>query len=308
LLDVTSATVENASADDQRSGSSDAGGPCIRIDYSKTVAAVYTDVARYVIQTDSSLKLLYMNATFGLLSPSNLPSWVPDWSKGDRGGPWYSFASDIAVKLGESAVTQGWRCMDWAQDTYVNSQIGGYGNSLTIRGFVFRHISKFTRGKRRHSQLLQANNVYIASCCRFEAFHDDGPKVKALVLGDFSIASASPLPLFSSKVWRDLSLDVEQAFWTSAESAGALPSAPPESWLVPKETCVGDVVGYFDGSLIPFVLRSVPGSDQWNLLGKSVLQSSLRGPFHLDTDVYCMLCRRLVERLKRHKLATFELV
>ncbi|KAJ9606843.1 hypothetical protein H2200_008853 [Cladophialophora chaetospira] len=56
----------------------------MKVDYSKTIAQVYTDFASYEITTSRRLRLLtYVENKPAKLN--GLPSWVPDWSMKDRG-------------------------------------------------------------------------------------------------------------------------------------------------------------------------------------------------------------------------------
>ena len=58
----------------------------VKIDYSAPVARVYSEVARFIIMRDRSLKLLSACQSYGS-KIAELPSWVPDWNIESRYRP-----------------------------------------------------------------------------------------------------------------------------------------------------------------------------------------------------------------------------
>lgn len=79
LRDRVYALLDMTAVDLNRVGDSVTSSNAITIDYSKSTRVVFADVARYVLQRDRVVDLLYIKAMFGTESDLDLPSWVPDW-------------------------------------------------------------------------------------------------------------------------------------------------------------------------------------------------------------------------------------
>ena len=67
----------------------------ITVDYSASVARVYSDVSKFIIMRDRSLKLLSACQSYGS-DVRGLPSWAPDWSIDARFRPTRSISSWVA--------------------------------------------------------------------------------------------------------------------------------------------------------------------------------------------------------------------
>lgn len=64
------------------------------VDYGKTIAKVFQDLACYIMRRDKVMNILYLSASFGTtMADSTLASWVPDWSLPTDYRPWLQYCS-----------------------------------------------------------------------------------------------------------------------------------------------------------------------------------------------------------------------
>jgi hypothetical protein len=89
------------------------------VDYNRSVGQVYLDAALHIIKESRTLAVIY---DVGFQDPQhNLPSWVPDWSRGIRDatlfktsklyGTWHADFPDKGVTVAEFKEAEGFRVM-----------------------------------------------------------------------------------------------------------------------------------------------------------------------------------------------------
>lgn len=263
LLDMSSARI-------RRPNSLLTGGPswmatldfCIEVDYSKSVSTVFADVARYVLRSERNLNLLYTQARFGAMSDLKLPSWVPDWRHGIQVSACYDRNQRVLHR------SHNWRTSLDAGD------IGGEGNTLICGGHRVGTIEKiedipakdtlpglYRVDSRTHtlpgtyrvdSRTHKIAVVSAAGPPRIRRKSEDKPNKPTQVEGNNSL--------------------VEQNETDSHGHPGlySVADEDAEKWIVRDEAKQGDVVVFFEGGLIPFLIRRTTRFQEFQLIGPAI--------------------------------------
>lgn len=211
------------------------------MDYSKSTAAVFADVARCVIRFRGKLDLLSMRGLFGACSDLELPSWVPNWRHPTRTWGVWTYG-----------VRDGW------DSASCDSDLGDDWQTLVYQGHRFGTCNTF-----EHEWIPE----------KYTDWGIDGSNSKLVDV----VFLVQKTDLDSrARIWmqeqakKRLNTRDAEADQASISSFTGLRRA--ERGLVPKEAKKGDVLVALRGSDLPFVIRSIPGSQGFALVGPAIAE------------------------------------
>ena len=110
----------------------------ITVDYSSSVVRVYSEVSKFIVMRDRSLKLLSACQSYGS-NITDLPSWAPDWTIDARFRPMRPITSWLGDDQSETGRSLGSRFN--ASESVARVQISADLRTMSVRGLLVGKIS-----------------------------------------------------------------------------------------------------------------------------------------------------------------------
>lgn len=257
--------------------------PSIEIDYTKSDVEVFTDVARYVLEREGNLLLLYSSGTYGQRSELsfsqawipdweykinnysshvdlNLPSWVPDWRyKIDYG------SSHIFAYLSRTQVESV------SSTKYgLNFELG----TLRCQGFTYGRIWNYqTLDKLLNTSYIRNLDSVLA---KVQSFIRNSPIHEARE-SDVITQILSGLGPLHDNSWSRLGIkavvgvQLSTKILSSQSTGKGKPQMEPknhlEHWLTSAILEVDTVIVKLDGGAVPLLLQPVQTEGQYRIIG-----------------------------------------
>ena len=199
----------------------------IEVDYSKSVAEVFADVARYILSREGNLILLYSEGVFGSVSDLSLPSWVPDWR--------------TKLGYGHSTIYNYLSGTDLASPATPQNSLKFEAGAIVCHGFSCGVIVQYSELDCPTTQVLaRTNELWL----RFNQYKREG------------IISVDTYVVVNLKFENQ----PQGVDFTGEETPQS------EAWLCETECWSDDVIVKLDGGPFPFLLRPAGDGNRHHLI------------------------------------------
>jgi hypothetical protein len=202
----------------------------LEVNYNQSLNAVYQDTTKLLINLDNSLKAL--ESFEARKGEEDLASWVIDWRRAD---PIVRNNYDKHGLLNEIwPVYSGKDTLSWHGWSFLRQDLRRY-NELVVQGMIIGTVG---------DNVLQ--RIELVSCSF--TYHFGGSKLSS---------ADGFVNLVRNGAYQLKGLELpNQLGYCSTAGVG-----------VPKSSAVGDLVVYFHGSELPFILRPATGPNTFRLIG-----------------------------------------
>ena len=271
----------------------------LTVDYTKSIANVYTDVVRFVLATEDRFALLFLGqinaSTEQQTADDSMPSWVPDWRESNS-------MCDL-LGISESGYMMKKAMYEPSPGSTVAVSIDN--RRLTVRGFTFDAVTSLTEvcqiGASAvrtiggwYDELRTQNVVFedqtldrsIVADVRFVTELRGIPRERYSVRGasaDWNLLNTRPDALDHIERALRSNMGNQMMNICSGRRAGATDRG--DIGIFPEATSLGDVVAAFHGGLALYVLRplvSVVG--QYRFIGECYVDGMMDGAAVNGTD------------------------
>ena len=241
------------------------------VDYEKSVAEVYTDLATHFITRDSNLDIL---GFANLESKMLLPSWIPDWTIDNY--------QQRFCKAGNHSDGTSHRIYHADKGLEEPPQIIGNGRVLRVRGFEFDEVMRVSCSrthsslpyleivKRWHEMALSSGVIYVTGQIVTIAMQHilcadiDETSLRETQRGHKTVEKST-----IAEYYQDLALLLATA------NRRLVLSKRKYLGLVPELTEPGDKICILGGGSVPFVLRKEQG--HWISVGECYIHGIMDG-------------------------------